>query len=148
MKVIFIKDLRGQGKKGEIKEVKDGYGQNFLIKNGYAVLATNASLKRLDKDLEEEAKTELSEIVDAKKIKEQIEKLTLKFYVKTGEQDRVFGSISTKQIATELNKYNINIDRRKIRIVDSLSSLGTHIVMIDVHKQVEASLKVNLVKEK
>ncbi len=148
MKVIFIKDLRGQGKKGEIKEVKDGYGKNFLIKNGYAVLATETSLKRLKQDLQEQDELELSEIVSAKKTKEQIEKITLQFFVKTGDKDRVFGSISAKQISDELKNHGINVDKRKINITNSLSSLGMHTVDIDLHKQVNASLNVNLLKEK
>ena len=96
MKVIFIKDLKGQGKKGDIKNVKDGYGMNFLIKNGYAVIANEGNVKHqetlnLKKQLEENEK-----INEAKKLKNLIEKQTLKFYVKTGTADKVFGTISSK----------------------------------------------------
>ena len=109
MKVIFIKDLKGQGKKGDIKNVKDGYGMNFLIKNGYAVIANEGNVKHqetlnLKKQLEENEK-----INEANKLKNLIEKQTLKFYVKTGAADKVFGTISSKQIAAELKNKNIII---------------------------------------
>ena len=147
MKVIFIKDLKGQGKKGEIKEVKDGYGSNFLIKNGYAVMYTKTSVERLNeenriKDLEEK---EL--IKNCKEIKDKLEKIDLKIKVKTGKEDKVFGSVSTKQIVSELQKLNYNIDKKKIKLDSEISSLGTHIVKIELHKQVIVDLKVTLVKE-
>ena len=146
MKVIFIKDLKKQGKKGEIKEVKDGYGQNFLIKNGYAILANESNLKSYTREKEKEKKALDEKIEEYKRIKDKIEKLNLNIKVKTGAQDRVFGSVSTKQIATELSKLDIKVDKTMIKIDNSLSSLGTHIVIIELHKQVKANLKVSLVK--
>ena len=147
MKVIFIKDLKGQGKKGEIKEVKDGYGSNFLIKNGYAVMYTKTSVERLNEEnrIKEEQENEL--IKKCKEIKEKIEKLDLKIKVKTGKEDKVFGSISTKQIVSELQKLNFDIDKKKIKMDTELSTLGTHVINIELHKQVNAKLKVTLVKE-
>ena len=116
MKVIFLKDLRGQGKKGEIKEVKDGYGKNFLIKNGYAVLATETSLNRLNKENEENRLQEHLNIKECKEIKNKLEKLRLKFKVKTGSGDRVFGSVSTKLIVEKLkdNGFDIDICKKEI----------------------------------
>ena len=104
MQVIFIKDLKKQGKKGEVKNVKDGYAQNFLIKNGYAVQVNEKNLKELERNnkKEEEENKRLSE--EAKLIKEKLEKETLTFTVRTGNGDRVFGSISVKQIKDELAK--------------------------------------------
>ena len=104
MEVIFVKDLRGQGKKGDIKEVKQGYGENFLIKNGYAVLKTKENLKKLEKDQANKAKELELEKEKATKLKEQIEKLTIDFKVNVGEGDKVFGSISSKQIKDALLK--------------------------------------------
>ena len=91
MQVIFIKDLKKQGKKGEVKNVKDGYAQNFLIKNGYAVQVNEKNLKELERNnkKEEEENKRLSE--EAKLIKEKLEKETLTFTVRTGNGDRVFG---------------------------------------------------------
>ena len=147
MKVIFIKDLKGQGKKGEIKEVKDGYGSNFLIKNGYAVMYTKTGVEILNEENRIKKEQEEELIKDSKQIKEKLEKLDLKIKVKTGKEDKVFGSVSTKQIVSELQKLNYNIDKKKIKLDTDLSSLGTHIVNIELHKQVNAKLKVTLVKE-
>ncbi|HIS90171.1 MAG TPA: 50S ribosomal protein L9 [Candidatus Faecisoma merdavium] len=145
MKVIFLKDLKGQGKKGEIKEVKDGYG-SFLIKNNIANIANESNLKHYNTL---KSKQELEEnlfIKDCEKLKEQLEKLSINIKVKVGSQDKVFGSVSTKQISTELKKLNFNIDKNKIKVDYPLSSLGTHIVKVELHKKVIANVKINLVK--
>lgn len=146
MKVIFIKDLKGQGKKGDIKEVKDGYGSNYLVKNGYAMIANDSNLKHFNTQKNKELLEESLYIKECEKIKEQIEKLKLNIKVKTGKEDKVFGSVSAKQIVTELKKANIDVEKNKIRIDGALSSLGTHIVKIELHKKVQANLKINLVK--
>lgn len=146
MKVIFIKDLKGQGKKGEIKEVKDGYGENFLVKKGYAIIATDGNLKQFNTQKEKEKLEETLLIRDCEVLKEKIEKLNIKIKVKTGAMDRVFGSVSTKQINEELKKLGIDIDKNKIKIDSPIQSLGTHVVHVLLHKQVIADLKINLVK--
>ena len=146
MKVIFIKDLKGQGKKGEIKIVKDGYGNNFLIKNGYAILASEGNLKKYNTQKIKEANEEKLKIKECEELKKVIEKTKVEFKVKVGAQDRVFGSISSKQIVQELKKQNIEIDKNKIKIDGTIASLGTHNVSIELHKKVIATLKINLVK--
>lgn len=146
MKVIFLKDLRGQGKKGEIKEVKDGYGKNFLIKNGYAVLATETSLNRLNKENEENRLQEQLNIKECTEIKNKLEKLKLKFKVKTGSGDRVFGSVSTKLIVEKLKDNGFDIDKRKIKLDNPLTSLGFHNVDIELHKEVIATIRIELTK--
>ena len=146
MKVIFIKDLKKQGKKGEIKEVKDGYAQNYLIKNGYAIKVTEKNIETYEKEKAQEKKVFDEKQEEAIKIKDQIEKTTLLFKVKTGEQDRVFGSISAKQIKDELHKKGFKIEKRQIELTGSLSSLGYHNVKINLFKEVTATLKVQLVK--
>lgn len=146
MKVIFIEDVKGQGKKNQIKEVKDGYGMNFLIKNGYAIAATEGNMKQLKHQQDIQQQEELKNIEECKKIKEKLEKLVISIPVKTGTQDKVFGSVSTKQIIAELKKSGYTIDKTQIKIVAPLSSLGTHQVKVELHKQVIATLKVNLTK--
>lgn len=146
MKVIFLKDVKGQGKKDEIKNVKDGYGMNYLIKNGYAVMATETGVKRLRSEQEENRLQEQLNIKECEKIKSEIEKLTLKFKVKAGASDRVFGSVSTKSIADELKKNGFNVDKRKIKLDNPLSSLGFHEVEIELHKEVITKVKVQLIK--
>lgn len=145
MKVIFINDLKKQGKKGDIKEVKDGYA-TFLIKNGYVVPANEGNLKQFNTKKEKEKLNETLKIKDCEAIKEQLEKLNISIKVKVGAQDRVFGSVSTKQIAQELKNKNFDIDKNKIKLNEPLTSLGTHIVNVELHKQVIANLKINVVK--
>lgn len=147
MKVIFIKDLKKQGKINEIKEVSDGYATNYLIKNGYAVKYTKGSLDRLNSDLENNRLEEEKLISIAENTKKEIEKLKLQFKVKTGKNDKVFGNISTKQISDELAKKGYNIDKKKILIDVPLNVLGTHFVEIELHKKVKAKLTIELISE-
>lgn len=146
MKVIFIKDLKKQAKKGEIKEVKDGYAQNFLIKNGYAVQVTEKNMENVKKENDAKKQEEEKLTKEAEVIKKELEKLTLVFKVKTGEQDKVFGSISPKQIKEELLKKEYKIDKKQIELVTSLQSLGFHKVIVTLYKEVKAELKIQLVK--
>jgi len=146
MKVIFIKDLKKEDKVNEIKEVSDGYATNFLIKNGYAVKYTKTSSDILNKDIKQKEEAEKKAIEDAKKIKDKIEKISLEFLV-SSNQGKVFGSISTKQISEALSKKGFSIDKKIIVIDSALSSLGTHIVFVQLHKTVRAELKVVLVQK-
>ena len=146
MKVIFTKDVKGQGKAGEIKEVKDGYGKNFLIKNGYAVLYTLRSKEILDISNKNKEENEKEEIKRCENLRDELKERVLEFKVKTGEQDRVFGSISTKQISSELEKLGYKIDKKKIILDSPIDSLGYHEVQINLHKKVVAKVTVQLVK--
>lgn len=146
MKVIFIKDLKKQAKKGDIKEVKDGYAENFLIKNGYATPLTEKNLEKVKEEKEAKKKEEIELTKQAEELKQTLEKITLIFKVKTGEHDKVFGSISPKQIKEELLKKGYKIDKKQIELTTSLQSLGFHKVMITLYKEVKAELKVQLVK--
>ena len=148
MKVIFVKDLRGQGKRGEIKEVKDGYAENFLIKNGYAKKLTEQNYQQYQKDKQEEKALDEKNRKEAEKIKEMLKNTELVFKVKTGAQDKVFGSVSTKQIKEELDKKKITIDKKQILIDEGISSLGYHDVKIELYKDVIGVVKVKLEKLK
>lgn len=145
MKIILLKDVKKQGKSGDILNVKDGYG-TFLINKGDAVLATTNSVDRLDRENKEKEKQELTLIKKSEETKKKIEKLIISFKVKTGEQDRVFGSISPKQIVEELKNKGYEIDKKQIRIEGSISSLGFHNVDVELHKKVVAKLKIELKK--
>lgn len=147
MQVILLKDVKGQGKKDEIITVKDGYGMNYLIKNGYAVMATKTGVKRLENEIENRKIEEASLIKECEKIKDKLSKIELKFKVKTSKDGRVFGSISTKQISDALKNKGFDIDKKKINLDITLSSLGYYDVKINLHKKVEAIIKVKLEKE-
>ena len=146
MEVIFIKDLRGQGKKGDIKDVKTGYAENYLIKNGYAVLKTKDSLRQLEKENKEKKAKDLEEQEKAKELKKLIDKEVLEFQVKTGAGDRVFGSISLKQIKDELLKQGYKIEKSQIEIPNIIQSLGFHNVNINLYPGITAQVKVHVIK--
>ena len=146
MKVIFIKDVKKQGKAGEIKEVSDGYAQNFLIKNKYAVAYTQRSKEILDINNKKAAEEERLEIEKCNKIKNELSNKIIKFKVKTGNQDQVFGNISSKQIMQELENLGYKIDKKKIVIATPINTLGFHDVKLNLHKKVVASVRVELIK--
>ena len=145
MKIILLKDVKKQCKSGDILEVKDGYG-NFLINKGDAVLATSNSMNRLEREIKDREIKENNLIKECEALKKKIEKLTISFKVKTGAQERVFGSISAKQIVEELKNKGYEIDKKQIKIDGMISSLGFHNVDIELHKKVIAKLKIELVK--
>ena len=147
MKVIFIKDLKGKGRVNDIKEVSDGYAMNFLIKNGYAVAYNKVNAGKLNSDLKKADEKEKNDIKKAEDIKKKIEKENLSFVVKVGKEGRVFGSISSKQIADRLNELGYDIDKKNINIDGSLNTLGVHNVKIMLHKKVEAIVKINLIEK-
>ena len=107
MKVVFLKDVKGTAKKGEIKEVAEGYGRNFLIKNGYAKEANNQALSELQGQKRLEEKNAAAELQAAKDLKAKLEELTVQIKAKSGEGGRLFGSVSTKQVAEALQKAQI-----------------------------------------
>ena len=145
MKIILIKDVKKQGKSGDILEVKDGYG-NFLINKGDAVLATSNSVNRLDRENKQKEENENKLIKECQILKNKLENLKISFKVKTGEGDKVFGSISVKQIVEELKNKGYNIDKKLIKINNPISSLGFHNVDIELHKKVKATIKIELKK--
>ena len=145
MKIILIKDVKKQGKKGDILEVKDGYG-TFLINKGDAVLATSNSVNRLDRENKEREVKENNLIKECEVLKKKLENLKISFKVKTGEQDRVFGSVSAKQIVEELKNKGYNIDKKQIKINNTISTLGFHNVDIELHKKVVATIRIELKK--
>lgn len=146
MEVIFIKDLKNQGKKGQVKNVKDGYAENFLIKNGYAIKKTKENMLKLNHEQAKKAKEDAENKKQAEAIKTKLAKEVLEFKVKTGAGDKVFGSISVKQIKEALQEKGYKIEKNMIELDNSLASLGFHNVKINLYQDVEATIKVHLFK--
>ena len=146
MEVIFIKDLKNQGKKGQIKEVKDGYAENYLIKNGYAVKKNKENVLKLNHEIAKKEKETEEKIKEAELIKEKLSKETLEFKVKTGNDDKVFGSISIKQIKEELIKKGYKIEKSMISINNTIDSLGFHNIYINLYPNITAVVKVHVIK--
>ena len=146
MEVIFIKDLKNQGKKGEIKKVKDGYAENFLIKNGYAVIKNKENLAKLEKEKQNKTKEDEKNKQEAQEVKKKLDTLVLEFKVKTGEGDKVFGSVSLKQVKDALEKEGYKIDKGQIELTSSMASLGFHRVNINLYPGITATLKAHIIK--
>ena len=145
MKIILLEDVKNVGKKGEILEVADGYARNFLIRNRLAVEATEQSKLILEQQKQQKIDQEKEDIKNAEALKLKLSELTLVFPVKTGENGKVFGSVSSKQIAEELlKKHKITIDKRKILDEGPFNTVGFYNVKIELHKQVIATIKIQL----
>ena len=141
-----LKDVKKQGKKDDIIEVSDGYGLNYLIKNGLAVAATKTSTKILSQELDLRKQEEEKLIEEMQAMRDKIIRENITFKVKTGAMDKVFGNISSKQIAEYLNKMGYKVDKKQIQIDSPLDTLGTHNVTVELHKKVRFNIRVNLVK--
>lgn len=145
MKVLLLKDVKNLGKKGAVCNVADGYAQNYLFKNGLAVVASEKSMEIREQELENERIAEQKRIEEATKNKEILEKNIITFKAKAGKDGRMFGNISTKQVAEEILKVTkINVDKRKITLDVLISSFGVTNVNIELHKKVIAKVKVQV----
>ncbi|HDJ3071975.1 50S ribosomal protein L9 [Staphylococcus aureus] len=148
MKVIFTQDVKGKGKKGEVKEVPVGYANNFLLKKNYAVEATPGNLKQLELQKKRAKQERQQEIEDAKALKETLSNIEVEVSAKTGEGGKLFGSVSTKQIAEALKaQHDIKIDKRKMDLPNGIHSLGYTNVPVKLDKEVEGAIRVHTVEQ-
>lgn len=150
MKVIFLQDVKGKGKKGDIKDVPNGYAQNFLIKNNLAKPANNESMAELKGKQKAQEKHEAELLAEAEELKTVLEKeeTVVRIKAKAGEDGRLFGSIPSKQIADALNKqYSIKLDKRKIELEQPIRVLGYTKVPVKLHSKVTATITVQTVQE-
>ena len=149
MRVIFLEDVKGKGKKGDVKEVPTGYAQNYLIKNKLAVEATKESLAQVAGQNKAKAKQEAEILKEAQVLKEMLEKegTVVEIKAKAGEDSRLFGSIPSKQIADALQKqYQIKIDKRKLDLKQPIRSLGYTKVPANLHHEVTSIINVHVVQ--
>ena len=148
MKVILLEDVKKLGKKDEIIEVSSGYAKNFLIPNKKAIVADNVNLNKLEGKKSKESHLKELSLEHAKKIKEIIEKEVLVIYAKKGKDDRLFGTITSSEIAKELKKkYDLDIDRKKIIVENAIKIVGEYVVTVKLEQGVIADLKVDIIGE-
>lgn len=147
MKVIFMKDVRGKGKRGEIKNVPDGYAQNFLIKRGLAKEANQAAMSQLKGERKAEERREAENLAEAQNLQKHLEndKTVVEIVAKAGEDGRLFGSIPSKQIVQALQKqFDLKIDKRKVELPEPIRSLGYTNVPVKLHSEVTAKIRVHV----
>lgn len=142
MKVILLQDVRGKGKKEDIINVADGYAINYLFKNNLAVMYTDSNKKVLEKEIDKRNKEEEKKIVDLTKIKEKLENKTFIFKVKTSDNNKMFGTITSKQISDKLKEEGFDIDKKTINLSNNLDKLGSHLVEIKLHKKVVFNINI------
>ncbi|WP_100011679.1 50S ribosomal protein L9 [Lentibacillus sediminis] len=145
MKVIFLKDVKGKGNKGEVKNVSDGYARNYLLKNNIAQEATAGNLKALETQKKKAEQQEQEEKEEAMDLRDTLADLTVELKAKSGDSGRLFGSITSKHIADALKKeYGYNIDKRKIELDEPIRALGYTTVPVKLHPEVSGSVKVHV----
>ncbi|WP_068621595.1 50S ribosomal protein L9 [Paenibacillus tuaregi] len=147
MKVIFLQDVKGQGKKGQVKEVSEGYAQNFLLPKGLVKPATQGNMKTLENQSAAELRRKQQEKEEAIQLGKKLEELTVGLKAKSGEGGRLFGAITSKQIAEGLQGLGIKIDKRKIELNDPIRTLGVTQVTVKLHPEVKTTLKVQVTEE-
>ena len=145
MKVILLEDVKSLGKKGEIVNVNDGYARNFILPKKLGLEATSKNLNDLKLQKQNDEKVAQEKLDAAKALAEEIKEKSITVKIQAGVEGKVFGSISSKEIATEAKKQlNMDIDKKKIVTPDAIKSLGTYNVNIKLHKDVTATLTVKV----
>jgi large subunit ribosomal protein L9 len=147
MKVILRKDFESLGKIGEVINVKDGYARNYLLPNGIAYAALKGNLNALEEEKKEANKRKLHELKVAESLGAELETVSVTIPVQVGEEDKIFGSVTTQMIADALKEKGHDIDKRKIEIEEQIKSLGIYGVNVKLHSNVNAKIKVWVVRE-
>ena len=147
MKVILQKDIKNLGKKGDIVEVSDGYGRNFLLPKKAAVEATSNNVNVAKAQAGSVARKKAQDTDEAKLMAAQLSQVSVKISVKIGENGRLFGSVTGKDISDVLKKqHNIDIDKRKISLKEEITGTGTYEAVIKVHPEITSTIKIEVVK--
>jgi large subunit ribosomal protein L9 len=147
MDIILREDFESLGQAGEVVSVKDGYARNFLIPKGIAYLANEANKKRYENDVKQQAWRVNRDKKIAEELAVKLENVSCTISVQVGEEDKMFGSVTSQNIAEVLASQGFEVDKRKILLEDPIKSLGIYSVPIKLHSEVEATVKVWVVKE-
>lgn len=147
MKIILRKDFETLGKVGDVVVVKDGYARNFLIPKKIAYTATASALKAIEEEKLQQARAEKKFVKESEKIKTELEKVSVTIPVKVGEDDKLFGSVTSQNIADAISALGFKIDKKNILLEDTLKNLGVFEVNVKLHTSVTATIKVWVVKE-
>lgn len=147
MEVILKQDVAGLGYKNDIVKVKAGYGNNYLIPNGIALLATESNKKVVQENIRQASHKAAKIRQDAEALAQKIGELTVDIGTKAGETGRIFGAVTANQISDALKAKGFSIDRKKIVLKENPKQLGTYNVTLDLHKEVKHDIKVNVVAE-
>ena len=148
MKVILKADIKGVGKKDQVINASDGYARNFLFPKNLAVEANSSNMSKLKAKNDANQYRKDQEREKAEEVKKEIENLTLKITVKAGENGKIFGGVSSKEIAENLEiQYNIKVDKKKINLKETIKVLGTQTVEIKLYEGVIAKLKIHVISE-
>ena len=143
MKVLFVKEVAGTAKAGDVKEVSSGYARNFLLPKHLAVVADDRTVEQIRKREEAARRRAEKELTDARDAAARLRKLTVTIYAKTGEGGRLFGSVTNTDVAQQLKREaGLDIDKRKIEIETPIKSLGPHEVTVELHPEVTETLRV------
>lgn len=145
MKVILKRDVKGLGHSGDVKEVKDGYARNFLLPTGAAVLADAGALKNWERHRAERDEREQALLADAQETATRIRELRLEVSVKAGEKNRLFGSVTNREIAEQLARHGVEVDRHAIHLREPIKTLGEHRVQVHLMPGVEAQVTVSVI---
>ena len=147
MEIILKKDALPLGKMGSVVRVAEGHARNYLIPHGIGIEATPKNLKLLEKEVKLWEKRAEKQLDEAKKLAQDIEKLSLSFVRKAGEEDKIFGSVTSIDIEEKIKENGIQVDRKKIHLEEPIKAIGVFTVPVKLHTEVTASLKVCVVKE-
>jgi large subunit ribosomal protein L9 len=147
MEIILRQDYEQLGKTGEIVKVKDGFARNYLIPQGIAYLATAANKKRYENDMQQQSQLQARDLKKAEDLSAKLENVSCTLTVQVGEEDKLFGSVTSQNIADELANQGFEIDKRKILLEEPIKSLGIYSVPVKLHSDVESTVKVWVVKE-
>jgi len=147
MKILLREDYKGLGDAGEVVKVKDGFARNFLIPKGIAFIATEQNKKRYENDLKQQSWKQERDKIQAEELSKTLENVSCTISVQVGEEDKLFGSVTSQNIADSLEEQGHKIDKRKILLEEPIKALGIYSVPIKLHAEVEASVKVWVVKE-